>query len=145
GVVGFQSHAACSLQTRRHIDPVTFFQGHDRTLDFRLLSYHSFDGLDLAFADVGVDAFDLDVEELLDRFLDLWFGRVFGNLEHHLVVLRGDRCLLGDHRRKNEVVMARIARTHFSRASSACNAVLVNTRTCRRRISYTLIPWTGST
>ncbi len=71
---------ARSLQTRRHVDAVTLFEGHDRALDLRLLADRALEGLDLALADEGVDALDLDVEQLLDRFLDLRLGRVLATL-----------------------------------------------------------------
>src|SRR5712692_6211380 len=74
GVVGLECHCAAPLQTRGHVDPVALFEGHDRALDFGLLAHRSLEGLDLTLADMGVDALDLDVEELLDRFLDLRLG-----------------------------------------------------------------------
>src|SRR5262249_16921048 len=68
-VVGFECHAAVPLQTRGHVDAVTLFEGHDGALDFRLFADGAFERLDLAFADMSVDALDLDVEELLHRLL----------------------------------------------------------------------------
>src|SRR5712671_6097099 len=133
------------LQTRRHVDAVALFEGHDRTLDVRLLAHRPLKGLDLAFADVGVDALDLDVEELLHRFLDLRLGRIPGDLEQHLVMLRGDSRLLGDDRSDDDVVVARIGGGHLKRASNASSADLVSTSVRRRRMSYTLMPCTGST
>ena len=59
---------------------MALFEGHDRAFDFRLLADRPFEGLDLALADVGVDALDLDVEQLLDRLLDLRLGRMPGDL-----------------------------------------------------------------
>src|SRR5438105_13410863 len=110
------------LQTRGHIDSVTLYQRHDRALDIRLLSHGSLEGLDLAFANMSVDALDLDIEELLHRFLDLRLGGVPCDFEHDLVLLRGECRFLGDHRRKYEVIMARIGRAHFKRASSDSSA-----------------------
>src|SRR3954470_9670107 len=77
GVVGlyFFSAITCPLQTRRHIDAVTFFEGHHGTLHRRLPADGALECLHLALADDGVDAFDLDVEQLFDGGLDLRLGR----------------------------------------------------------------------
>src|SRR5262249_19402537 len=93
----------------------------------------------------GIDPLDLDVEELLDRLLDLRLGGVHRDLEDHLAVLGGERRLFGNGRRENHVVVARILRRHVKRASSASRAALVRTSVCRRRMSYTLMPATGRT
>ena len=79
-------------------------------------------------------AVDLDVEQLLDRRLDLRLGRVARDLEHELVALRRDRRLFGDDRRDDEVVVARIL-AHLNRASSASTAALVSTSFSRRMMS----------
>src|SRR5262245_14208677 len=100
-IVGFECHGAVPLQTRGHVDAVTLFEGHHRALDFRLLAHRPLERLDLALADVGVDALDLDVEQLLHRLLDLRLGRVPGDLEHHLAALGAEGCLLGDDRRED--------------------------------------------
>src|SRR6516164_3517538 len=133
-IICLESHGAAS-QSRRHIDAVALFEGYDRTLDFRLLADRSPDRLDLAFANMGVDALHLDIEELLHRFLDLRLGGVPGDLEHHLVLFRSHGRLLGDHRRENKVIVTRIGCGHFSRASNASSAFLVNTSVWRRRMS----------
>src|SRR5499426_2329026 len=85
--VGLECHGAVPLQTRRHVDAVTLFEGHHRTLDFRLFADRPLERLHLALADMSVDALDLDVEQLLHRLLDLRLGRVPGDLEHHLAAL----------------------------------------------------------
>src|SRR5437016_4245221 len=114
---------------------MALFEGHDRALDLRLLAHSPFESLDLAFAQMRIDALDLDVEQLLDRLLDLRLGRVPGDLEHDLVALRGERGLLGDHRGNDHIVMARIGCTHLKRASNASNADFVSTSICRRKMS----------
>src|SRR5438128_4372110 len=124
---------------------MALFESHDRAFDFRLLADRTLEGLDLAFAEVGVDAHDLDVEQLLDRLLDLRLGRIPGDLEHHLVALRSERRFLGNHRRDDHVVVPGIGGAHLNRASSASSADFVSTSICRRRMSYTLMPCTGST
>src|SRR6188768_2120768 len=49
-------------------------------------------------------------------------GRGARDLEHDLVVLGRHGRLFGDHRRDQDVVMARIGRAHLKRASSASSA-----------------------
>src|SRR5262249_49135419 len=88
---------------------------------------------------------DLDVEQLLDRFLDLRLGRVHGDLEHDLVVFGRVGRLLGNQRRNDDVIMARIVGGHLNRASSASSAARVSTSLLRRMMSWTLMPATGST
>ncbi len=80
-------------------------------------------------------ALDLDVEQLLHRFLDLRLGRMRRDAEHHLAVLGRHGRLFGDHRREDDVVVARILGGHFSRASSASSAARVSTSVFRRRMS----------
>src|SRR3954454_17889879 len=114
---------------------MALFEGYDRTLDFRLLADRPLEGFDLALTDMGVHALDLDVEQLLHRFLDLRLGRVFRHLEHHLVMLGAERRLLGDEGRDNHVVVARIGGAHLKRASNASSADLVSTSIWRRMMS----------
>src|SRR5262249_55618805 len=101
--------------------------------------------LPLALPREGIDAFDLDIEQLLDRFLDLRLRGVLGHFEYDLVVLGRHGRLFRDHRRNDDVVVARIAGAHLNRASSASSAALVNTKVLRRKMSYTLMPCTGRT
>src|ERR1051325_12228903 len=124
-----------SLQSRGHVDAVPLFEAHDGALHVGLLSELVAESLPLAAADQGVDALDLDVEQLLHRFLDLWLGGALAHLERHLVVLGRHGRLLSDHRSDDDVVMARIAGAHLKRASSASSAALVRTRVLRRRMS----------
>src|ERR1700730_10583484 len=106
---------------------MALFEGYDRAFDFRLLAGRPFEGLDLALADMGVDALDLDVEQLLDRLLDLRLGRTPGDLEHHLAAFRGERRFLGDDRRDDHIVIARMGPAHLKRGSNASSADLVST------------------
>src|SRR5262249_25893727 len=144
-IVGLECHRAASSQTRCHVDLMAFFEGDDRALDQRLLTHGPLESLNLAFAQMRIDALYFDVEQLLDRLLDLRLGRIPGNLEHHLVPLRSERSLLGNHRRDDHVIVARIGGAHLNRASNASSADFVSTSICRRRMSYTLMPCTGST
>src|SRR5262249_24952966 len=106
-VVGFECHAVASLQTRGHVNLVALFEGHDRALDLRLLAHSPLESLDLAFAHMGIDAFDLHVEQLLNRLLDLRLGGVPGDLEHHLVAPRANPRLLPDHPPHHHLSLAR--------------------------------------
>src|SRR4051812_25586692 len=135
-----------SLQPCGHVDAVALFEGHDGLLEVRLLARPAAERLELALAHQRVDRLHLHVEQLLDRFLDLRLGRGRRDLEDDLIMLGGRRRLLGDHRSDDDVVQARIVRnTHLNRASRASTAALVSTSFCRRRMSYTLMPCTGST
>src|SRR5262249_8588036 len=129
GVTGLKvlSAIALSLQTRGHVDGVTLFKGHDGALGRRLDAAAAAERLGLTFADERVHALDLDVEQLLDRLLDLRLGGGAGDLEQHLVLVGGQRRLFGNHRRKHDVIVARIGRAHLNRASSASRAALVST------------------
>src|SRR6478735_11392468 len=126
-------------EARGHVDRVALFEGHNGLLDVRALAEAATEDLDLAFGDDRVDALDLDVEELLDRRLDLRLGRGAGNLEDDLVVLREHRRLLGDDRRHDHIVVARVevlgGLAHLKRASSASTAARVRTSLSRRRMS----------
>src|SRR5215207_6525593 len=136
GVVGLKLLSAIvrsPLQTGGHVDGVALFEGHDSALDVSLYADRSFESLYLA--DMGVDALDLDVEELLDRFLDLRLRCIERDLEHHLAALGSKRRLFGNDRRENDVVVARIGRRHLNRASNASRAALVRTKVRRRRMS----------
>ena len=64
-------------------------------------------------------------------------GKVYtrSDTEHDLAVLGRHGRLFGDHRRQDDVVMARISGGHFSRASSASSAARVRTSVFRRRMS----------
>src|SRR5262245_20474009 len=137
GVVGLWDLSAivATSQARGHVDSVTFDERHDRTLGRRLLPDRALEHFPLAATHQRVDALDLDVEELLHRFLDLRLGGVAGDLEHHLAALGGERRFLGDDRRQDDVVMARIGCAHLNRASNASTAALVSTSVCRRRMS----------
>src|SRR6266852_3946727 len=139
GVVGLNVLSAILIspnsESRGHVDAVTFFEGHHRLLDVRLLAKTALERLVLALADQRVDALDLDVEQLLDRFLDLRLGRGARDLEHDLVALGRVRRLLGDDRREDDVVVARVTGAHLKRASSASTAALVRTSLVRRRMS----------
>src|SRR5262249_11144862 len=144
-IVGLQRHRNAPLQSRGHVDSMTFFKGHDRAFHIGLLTDLVTENFPLSRPRERVDAFYLNVEQLLDCFLDLRLGGSLGHLEHDLVVLGRHCCLLGDDRRNDDVVVAGIAGAHLNRASSASSAALVSTKVLRRRMSYTLMPCTGRT
>src|SRR5215510_12079656 len=135
GLYVFNAIATLSLQSRGHVDPVTLFESHDRALHVRLLPDPVAEHSPLARPREGVDAFDFDIEQLLNRFLDLRLGGVFSHLEHDFVVLGRHGRLFGNHRGNDYVVVTRIAGGHLNRASSASSAALVNTKVLRRRMS----------
>src|ERR1700757_2748921 len=107
GVVGlyvFSAIACVASESGGHVDAVALFEGHDRPLGVRLRTEIAAEHLGLALAHQRVDALDLDVEQLLDRFLDLRLGGLARDLEQHLVVLGGERCLFGHDRRDDNFV-----------------------------------------
>src|SRR5713226_6019573 len=93
GVVGLNVLSAILIspnsESRGHVDAVTFFEGHHRLLDVRLLAKKA--------------------------------------LERDLVALGRVRRPLGDDRREDDVVVARVTGAHLKRASSASTAALVRT------------------
>src|SRR4051794_4768557 len=122
-----------SLEPRGHVDAVALLQGHDRVLGVGKPAANAAEGPKLALADQRIDALHLDVEQLLDRFLDLRLGGVLPHAEDHLAVLRRHRRLFGDDWRENDVVMTGFDRgAHLKRASSASTAARVSTSFSRR-------------
>src|SRR5437763_8348823 len=120
---------------------MALFEGHDRALDLRLLAHSPFESLDLAFAQMRIDALDFDVEQLLDRLLDLRLGRIPGDLEHHLVALRSERRFLGNHRRDDHIVVAGVGGGHFKLASHPSRAAFVSTSMYRPKLACTVVAW----
>src|ERR1700742_2903963 len=138
GVVGlyvFSAIACVASESGGHVDAVTLFKGHDRSFGVRLRTEVAAEHLGLALAHQRVDALHLDVEQLLDRFLDLRLGGLARDAEHHLVELGRVGRLFGDDRRLDQVIVARIGGAHLKRASSASTAALVSTSLVRRRMS----------
>src|SRR5918993_1463244 len=136
--------SARDSKARRDVDGLARFQGHDRLLDVRTLPFAAAEHLPLALGHERVDAANLHLEQLLDRFLDLRLGRLGTDPEHDLVLLGERRRLLSDDRAHDDVVEARI-KAHRKRASSASTAARVRTSFSRRRMSWTLMPCTGRT
>src|SRR5487761_683430 len=137
GVTGLYdlSAIARSLQPRRDVDLLALFEGHDRALGIGGAAIAALKDSHFAFSTQRVHALDLDVEQLLDRLLDLRLGRGHGNLEHDLVELGRVGRLLGDERRDDDVVMARVGGGHLNLASNASTAARVSTSFCRRMMS----------
>src|ERR1700678_4006077 len=137
GVVGLNVLSAMtyrSSQTGGHVDAMAVRKRDDRLLHVLLASANASKRLVLAFAQERIDRRDLNVEQFLDRRFDLRLGRVARDLEHELVVLGGDRRLLGDYRSDDRVVVAHVL-DHLNRASSASTAALVRTSFSRRMMS----------
>src|SRR5258708_2035105 len=137
GVVGLNVLRAMtyrSSQTGGHVDAMAVSKRDDRFLHVLLASANTAERLVLALAQQRIDRRHLDVEQFLDRRLDLGLGRVARDLEHELVVLGGDRRLLRNHGRDDRVVMAHVL-DHLNRASSASTAALVRTSFSRRMMS----------
>src|SRR5215467_10677377 len=126
---------ARSSQPRGHVDCLTLFQGHNRAFGIGGAAIATAEGLPFAAAAQRVDALDLNVEQLLDRFFDLRLSRVHGDLEYDLVEFGRIGRLLGGERRNDDVVMARIVGGHLNRASSASSAARVSTSLLRRMMS----------
>src|SRR5215813_9890105 len=127
--------ASRALKPGRYVDAVSLLEGHDGLLHVRQHAAPAAEIADLALTNKRIDVFDLDVEQLLYCFLDLRLGGVRRHPENHLVVLGGKCRLLGDDRRYDDVIVARIVGGHFSRASSASSAARVRTSVFRRRMS----------
>src|SRR5690606_31342134 len=98
-----------SSEPGRDVDRVPFLERHDGLLDLALTGDDALEGLELALADDRVDRLHLDVEKLLHRRLDLRLGRGARDLADYLVCLGGERRLLGDDRRPNDVVGLELA------------------------------------
>src|SRR6516225_63323 len=124
-----------SSQPGRYIDRLTLFQGHHRTLAVGGAAIAAAERAPFAGTSERVDALDLDVEQLLYRFLDLRFSRRARDFEYDLVEGRRIGRLLGYERRDNNIVMTRIGGGHLNRASSASTAARVSTSLWRRMMS----------
>src|SRR5579883_152594 len=146
GVVGLKLLSAIGSDSRRHVDLRALGQGDDRFLVVGALARRAAEALGLALDADRVDGLDLDIEEALDRRLELALVRRQGHAERDLVVLGAHRRFLGDHRRAHEIVhllageLHRLARNdsepaHLRRASRCCTASRVSTSVSRRRMS----------
>src|ERR1019366_2761919 len=133
----------------RDVDLMALGEGHDGLLRIGLDTARPFEDFSLPLVDERIDGLHLDIEELLDRRLDLGLCRGLANLEDDLVYFRRHRCLFSNDRGEDYVVMMRVPRefrrAHLKRASNASMAALVKTSFSRRRMSYTLMPCTGRT
>src|SRR5436305_3916135 len=88
------------------VDGLAVGQGHDRLLDVRARVRAALPALGLALDVHRVDAGDADVEQRLDRRLDLRLGRGARDLEHDRILLGEQGRLLGAVRGEDDVVMA---------------------------------------
>src|SRR5262249_25132514 len=93
-------------------DARAFGQRDDRLLEIGAAAGLAAHALCLALDADRVDGIDLDVEQTLDRSLDLALCRIERDAERHLVMLGGRGRLLGNDRRAHDVVhlLARQAR-----------------------------------
>src|ERR1700688_1955332 len=101
GVTGLKVLSAiprvpCALYAGRHVDRLAFDERHDRLLEIRARARPAAEALQLARHANGVHGLDLDLEERLDRRLDLGLGGIERHAEGHLAVLRAARRLFGD-------------------------------------------------
>src|SRR3546814_326405 len=156
GGVGVKAVSASALEPRGKVDAVTFVESNESLLEGGALADLAAEALRLALVAQRVDGLHLHLEDLLHCRLDLRLAGIQRHHEGDLVVLGAERRLLGHHRSADHLVHAlgrylgRLAvpcacPAHFSRASNASTAPLVNTRVSRRRMSYTLAPCCGST
>src|SRR3982751_5733476 len=88
------------------VDGLAVGQGHDSLLDVRARVGAALPALGLALDVHRVDAGDADVEQGLDRSLDLRLGRAPGDLEDDRIMLGEHGRLLGDVRGENDIIMA---------------------------------------
>src|SRR5690349_13603040 len=88
GVVGLKVFNAIGSDTRRHVDLLALGEGDDRLLVIGALADAAAETLHLALDPQRVDRGDLDVEQALDRRLDLALGRFQRHAEGHLPVFR---------------------------------------------------------
>src|SRR5918993_3529683 len=127
-------HSLNRSEARRDVDGLALSEGYNRLLHVRPLAAGAAEHLHFALGDERVDALHLDIEQLLNRFLDLRLRRIPANLEDDLVLIGQGRGLLGDDRAHDYIVMARV-QAHLKRASSASTAAFVRTSFSRRRMS----------
>src|SRR5256885_14578750 len=88
------------------VDRLAVGDGDDRLLDVRARIGPALPALGLALGVQRVDAGDADVEQGLDRRLDLRLGGAAGDLEDDRILLGKQSRLLGDVRSEDDVVMA---------------------------------------
>src|SRR5262249_33919313 len=106
GVTGLKVFSAIALDSPRHVDLRALGEGDDRFLVVGALAHEAAEALDLALDAQRVDRGHLDVEQALDRRLDLTLVGVEWHTEGHLVVLGRHGGLLGDHRPAHDLVHA---------------------------------------
>src|SRR5690554_5899965 len=100
---------------RHHVDRLALGQLHVRLAPVAATADAETEGLVLALHVERVDCLDLDVEELLDRGLDVRLGRVLRHLERILVgEFLQARGLLGNARRTNHFVELRLVHASHS-------------------------------
>src|SRR5579859_4427830 len=87
-----------------HVDGLAILQAHIRFAPAVTATGTEPERFDLAFDVHQVDRFDLDVEQRLDRRLDLLLVRILRNLENVLVVLGQARTLFRHMRRAQHAV-----------------------------------------
>src|SRR6516165_8608061 len=95
GVVGLNVLSAMPLDSRRHVDGLAFGQGDHRLLEIAALAAPAPEHLLLALLAKGVHRRHLDLEQALDRGLDLRLGRLERHAEGHLAMAGHLRRLLG--------------------------------------------------
>src|SRR5690554_4762457 len=130
---------------RHHVDRLALGQGHVRLAPVAAAAGTEAEGLVLALHVDHVHRLDLDVEELLDRGLDVGLGRVLGHFERVLV---GDflqaRGLFGHAGRADHLVELRLVHASHSSIFFTASVVIstvsaptsaTGSRPCTSRIS----------
>src|SRR3954471_18187518 len=105
GVVGLYCLSAIASDPAGDVDRLAIGQGHDSLFDVRARVGAALPALGLALDVHRVHARHRDVEQSLDRRLDLRLGGVARNLENDRIMLAEQGRLLGDVRRQDDVVM----------------------------------------
>src|SRR5882724_4209836 len=142
GEVGLYCFKAIGSEPRGDVDRLAFGQGHDSFLDIGTPALDAAEPLGLALDVQSIDLGHVHFEQRLDGGCDLVLGGVTRDAEDHLVVLREQRGLFGDHRRQDGVVVTGggllghyAASFSWKRAWIASTASLVSTSVRRRSTS----------
>src|SRR5688572_32362232 len=106
-VVGLYCLSAIALasDTGGDVDRLALGQCHDRLLDVRARVGAALPALGLALLGDRIDARHIDLEQSLDRRLDLRLGGIVRDLEDDRIMLGEHGRLLGDDGREDDIVM----------------------------------------
>src|SRR5271165_3315263 len=104
GLKCFSAIIRASHQTGGEIDALALGESHERLLHVGAHARAALEPLGLALRDQRVHTGNLNLEQSLDRSLDLRLRRVARHLEHELVLLGKKRRLFGDVRSAHDFV-----------------------------------------